>query len=115
LFFALLDAVYAFSLFRPPMSMQRDTIFTLVRDLAPLPVWGAVWAVSGAVCLVCAFRHDDRWGFAAAMLVKVLWGGLYIYGAFLGIERAYLGAAIWLCLAGWIGIISTWPTPTDKA
>lgn len=114
LFFALLDAVYAFSLLNPPPDVRRGASLAFIDNVAPLPVWGAIWAIAGIACFVCAFRKDDRWGFAAAMLVKVLWGCLYIYGSFLGIERAYLGAAIWLCLAGWIAIISSWPAPVYR-
>lgn len=115
LFFALLDAVYAFSLFNPPATARVSGQMAFMEAIAPLSVWGAMWAVAGAVCLVCAFRSDDRWGYAAAMLVKVLWGALYVYGAVSGVERAYLGAVIWFCLAGWIAIISSWPTPPDMA
>lgn len=113
LFFALLDAVYSFSLFNPPPEAQVSRTIAFMRDVAPLQFWGGLWAVVGLICFICAFRTDDRWGFTAAMLIKVLWGCLYVYGAFTGVDRAYLSAAIWLCLAGWVAIISSWPPPTN--
>lgn len=111
LFFSLLDFVYAYSLFNPPREMTVALMF--LRDIAPLRVWGGLWLVVAVICLVSAFRIDDRWGFTAAMLIKVLWGGLYVYGAFHGVERAYVSAAIWLCMAGWVFVISSWPAPTS--
>lgn len=110
LFFALLDEVYAYSLFNPPPSSQY---LEFVRGIAPFQVWACLWAAAGAICLISAFRKDDRWGFAAAMAIKMMWGMLYVYGIFIDVERSYLGAAIWLCLAGWIAIISSWPAPPE--
>jgi hypothetical protein len=110
-FFALLDAVYAYSLFNPPPHDRQSAQLALARDVLPLWAWGALWAAAGAACAFHALRERDRLGFAAAMAIKVLWGGLYVYGACIGVERAYLSAAIWLCLAAWVYIISSWPEP----
>lgn len=115
LFFAFLDAVYAFSLFNPPPEARVSAQLAFVQNVAPLHLWGALWALAGSACLLFAFRTNDRWGFAAAMAIKVMWGCLYVYGFAIGIERAYLSAAIWLCLAGWVGIISSWPEPPTPA
>lgn len=111
LFFSLLDFVYAYSLFVPPKEVVGQLSF--IQDVAPLSWWGTLWTIVAVICLVNAFRTRDRWGFTAAMLIKVMWGALYVYGGILGVERAYLGAVIWLCLAGWVGIISSWPAPAD--
>lgn len=111
LFFALLDGVYAFSLLQPPAGGQLNASLAFMQNIAPFPVWGALWASAGVVCLASTFLVNDRWGFAAAMLIKVLWGVLYVYGALVGVDRAYLGAVVWLCLAGWVGVIASWPEP----
>lgn len=112
LFFAVLDGMYSYSLFSPPHRLSPSLDF--VASIAPLPLWGALWGLAGLVCLISAFTQKDQWGFSVAMLVKALWGGLFIYATiFTDLERAYLSAAIWLCFAGWIGIIASWPEPWD--
>jgi hypothetical protein len=112
LFFAFLDLVFAFSLFRPLPDAQRNTGTVFINHLAPLWLWGLLWLAAGLLCLIYAFRSEDRVAFAAAIAIKVLWGLVYALGGILvHIERAWLAAAIWLSMAGWVYIISTWPEP----
>ncbi len=112
LFFALLDFVYAFSLLAPTGEVARSSTFTFLEHIAPLWFFGIMWAAAGVFCAVNAFRRVDWSGFVAAISIKVIWGLLYVGAAFAGLPRAYVGAAIWLCLAGWVAIISSWPEPT---
>jgi len=114
LFFALLDAVYAYSLFVPAAEAKRGAVLQYVETVGPLWFWGVLWAVAGGCCLVSAFRIDDRIGFAAAITIKMIWGLLSFFGAFARVERAYVGAVIWLCLAGFVAIISSWPEPPSR-
>jgi hypothetical protein len=110
LFFAFLDFVYSVSLFAPSAASAANVRF--LEDLAPFPLWGSLWAAVGVVCLVNAFRIKDRVGFAAAIAIKVLWSGVYTLAAVNDTaDRAYVSATIWLCLAGWVGVISAWPEP----
>lgn len=113
LFFALLDLVYAASLAAPPAEARASPFLRVAAGLMPLPAWAVLWAVVGLVCLVSAFRVRDRVGFGGAIALKVLWGTVYVVAAFQHVPRAYLGAAIWLCLAAWVAIISTWPEPPN--
>lgn len=113
LFFALLDFVYAFSLVAPTADARQTENVRFLESIAPLPAFGALWFGVGLVCLGSAFRRQDRWGFAAAMFIKILWGAIFLIGAYEGVPRAFLAATIWLCLAGWIAVISTWPEPPD--
>jgi hypothetical protein len=63
----------------------------------------------GLVCLVQAFMLTDRFAFAAASLLKVAWGTVYLLGWVLGQSpRGYVSAVIWLGFAGWLAIISGW-------
>lgn len=112
LFFAFLDLVYSVSLFVPPAEAAKSSSLRFVASILPLPVWGTLWATAGLVCLVHAFRIDDKIGFAFAISIKVLWAAVFVIAMVTGaIERAYVGAAIWLAMAGWIAVISTWPEP----
>lgn len=111
LFFALLDIIYCISLLFPPKEAQTNPTFVFIKSVAPLGLWAALWAAAGILCLRDAFRASDKVGFAAAIAIKVLWGLLFIAGMFLHVERAYVSATIWLCLAGWVAIISSWPEP----
>lgn len=114
LFFCFLDFVYAYSLFNPAPEIRRSPTATFLNEVVPLWVWGCIWLAAGIVCGVQAFSQRDRYGFAAAMAIKVLWGLIYLMLAFAGFERAYVSAALWLCLAGWVAIISTWPEPSQS-
>ncbi len=114
LFLFCLDTVYAFSLFNPAPEVRRSTSVLFVASLAPLWVWGLLWGLAGAFCLAGAFMKSDKWSFAAAIGVKSLWGFVYLGGAFIGLERAYLSATIWLCFAVWVAIIASWPEVWDS-
>lgn len=110
LFFALLDLVYSFSLFAPPRELDGNKTLLFLTAIAPLPLWGSLWAVAGLVCLFSAFRQNDTAGFAAAIAVKVLWGLIFALGwVFADLERAYVAVAIWFAMAGWVAVIAGWP------
>lgn len=111
LMFAFIDAVYSYSFLNPTPEQRRFTALRFLADIAPLWFFGLLWGAAGIVCFVSAFRRHDRWGFAAAMGIKVLWGLLFVWAAAAGVSRAYVSAALWLAVAGWVGIISTWPEP----
>jgi hypothetical protein len=108
LFLALVDLAYSWGLYVPlhplsPVNMYLDGIGTLW-------FWGTLWGITGIICIIAAFRRQDRFGFAAASLLKVFWALMNFAAAIFGhVPRAGVSAAIWLCLSGWIYIISTWP------
>jgi len=115
LFLAQLDLVYAYSLFNPPESARRSATMHFIAHLAPLPVWSAIWLVPGILCAIQAFMRNDRAAYAAAMGVKVLWGATYIAGAIVAhLERAYVGAVIWLAFAFFVVRIASWPEPAQQ-
>lgn len=120
LFFALVCAVYCYSLADTPLPLTEA--WAWADRVAPLPVWAAVWGTAGAVCAVSAFILRDGFGFFAMMLVSSFWG-LLALGGFLwgGVERGYLTAAVFLGLAGFVYVIAaglrpkTLPTKEDRA
>lgn len=112
LFFAMLDVIYAINLSFPPEEARLSASYRFVSRVAPLNVWAALWLVVGVLCLAGAFVYRDRWAFAAAMALKTLWGATFLLGwIWLNLERGYVSAIIWLAMAGWVFIISTWPEP----
>lgn len=113
LFFATLDATFSFSYFKPPPEARQSAGLRFVDTVAPLWFWGALWGAVGLLCLLYAFRTKDKVAFSAAIGIKILWGCLYIVGAFTAhLERAYVSAGLWLCIAGFVGIIAAWPEPS---
>lgn len=112
LFFAMLDLIYGISLLFPPTEAKLSPTFLFIQRVAPLYAWASLWFGVGLVCLVGAFQFRDRWAFAAAMGLKTLWGVTFLLGwLLLDLERGYVSAIIWLAMAGWVYIISTWPEP----
>lgn len=116
LFLATLDFVIAASLINPQAEAARTTSTRFIADIAPLWAWGALWAAVGAACLVGAVRRHDRWAFAAAMALKVLWGGVYVFGwAIAGLDRGWLGGVVWWAFAAFVYVVSGWPEAPPPA
>lgn len=114
LFFAFLDLIYAYSLLFPDAETRASAQFVFFASIAPMWLWAAAWAVVGLVCLWYAFARRDRWGFTAAIGLKVGWGILNFAGWVVdGVERGYVSTAIWLAFAGWVWIVNGWPEPGD--
>jgi hypothetical protein len=112
LFLAVLDLLYSFSLAHPPAESLRSPTVVFIGDVLPLEAWAALWASVGVVCLVGAFGRKDRWAFAAAMFLKVLWGGTFLAGWLIaGLDRGWVSAGIWLPMAVLVYIIATWAEP----
>ncbi len=115
LFFALLDVIYAISLANPPSGQRRSPTLIYIESLAPLGLWAALWLVVGIICAIGAFMKSDRWAFAAAMFLKLLWGTVFLIGwAVFGLERGYVSAAIWLAFSAYVYVLSTWPEPPER-
>lgn len=111
LFFSLLDLVYAASLVNAP----ENGAYRFLAGVLPLPVWAGLWAAVGLLCAIQAFMRSDRAAFAAASLIKVVWGIIQLLGWVLaGVERGYVSAAIWLALAAFVHVIAGWPEPPRR-
>ncbi|MEU7741967.1 hypothetical protein [Nonomuraea sp. NPDC049158] len=111
LFFALLDLIYAASLLSAPTSGS----YRFLADILPLAAWAGLWAAVGLLCLAQAFMRTDRAAFAAAMLIKVVWGLVQFFGWLIaGLDRGYVSAVIWLALAAFVHVIAGWPEPARQ-
>ncbi len=116
LFLALLDAVFAYSLISLPLEAQQSPSWAFLLRLLPLNAWAAMWGGVGVLCAVQAFMLTDRLAFAAASLLKVLWGSVYLLGwAFGEIPRGWVFAAVWFGFAAFVQNIAGWREPPRGA
>lgn len=111
LFFALLDLVYAASLLGAPTGGP----YRFLASMLPMAAWAALWATVGLLCAVQAFMRSDRAAFAAAALIKVVWGVVQLIGWLIAdLDRGYVSAVIWLALAAFVHVIAGWPEPVRR-
>jgi hypothetical protein len=105
LFFAGIDAMWAFALLNPPSPMTPA--YAWPATVAPLWAWALAWAGVGLVCVVFAFRRHDTPAFTAAVTIKVLWGGIVVLGWITGqAERGYVLATFFLAFAAFVFLIA---------
>lgn len=111
LFFGGLDLVYAWAMWTArPLAIETNSTYQWVSALAPLRSWAVLWACVGVICIWHAFRHYDRFGFVAAIGIKMAWGLTCLIGW--SLDDVSLGSvAIWLGLAGLVWRISGWAEP----
>lgn len=110
LFMGLLSVVTSFGVFAAPSTTQTEALGRLV----PLPVWGVMWAVTGLLCIVEAFRSVDWPAFIAAFASTMMWSALYFTSWAMGIvDRGWSGGAVYLGFATLVAVVSTWPEPVD--
>ncbi|MFX4294113.1 hypothetical protein [Streptomyces bohaiensis] len=98
----------------PRVGTMRAAV--VLRDAAPLQVWGAVWVAGGVVAAASAWAACPRWralGFGAAMLPPLLWSLAFAWAWATGeYPRAWTGAAVWAGAAAKVWIVAGWtPRP----
>ena len=113
LYFAGLDVLYGWAVFNAASGIGQTATFEWFATIAPLQAWAGVWWAVAAICLYHAFQHHDRFGFIAAIGIKLLWGGGCVVG-WLSADVPVSSVGIWLGLAGLVWIISGWPDPDDN-
>lgn len=112
LFLVILDALYGLSLLRPVPEAQRSATTQFLTQIMPLPWWALLWLAVGGICLAGAFTVRDRFAFAPAAALKVLWGAMFLFGWLAGVvERGWVPAVIWLVFAAWVVRVASWPEP----
>jgi len=124
LFFCLLDLAIAWSLVDPkltPLLRAAPSYSYIVRytlwSHGPLWIWAAVWANVGLVCGAAAWRRGhDSVAFALAILLKLVWAGMFLAAWLTGqAHGAWLTATIWAGFAAFVGVIAGWPEPLERA
>lgn len=115
LFLTLLDVLYGLSLLSPAPAAGQSPTTRFLAEVMPLPCWGLLWLAVGVVCLAGAFADTDRFAYAAAAALKVLWGVMFAAGWLAGVvERGWVFAAIWLAFALFVVRIASWPEPRSR-
>lgn len=115
LFLALVDFGVGGSYIYPQPETVQNSYTKFVANIAPLWAWGVLWIAVGVACAAGTFLRSDRWSFAAAMALKVLWGSMLLLGwTFAHLDRGWLGALIWGAFAAVTLLIATWPEPPVK-
>jgi hypothetical protein len=114
LFVGMLAFVLAASLWWAPAVQRATPGYRVLSDLAPLWLWASAWTLSGVVCWVQAFVHQDRVAFALSTAMWWAYGIAYFVGAVSGVNpRGWVGGAIWVLFGAWINLIATWPESAD--
>jgi hypothetical protein len=105
LFFALLDSVWCYGLFTLPRPLAP--VYAWMAQILPLWVWAGCWGAVAVICLACAPLRYDTPAFVAAIMIKVAWGLLSLFGWLSGVvERGYVSAAIWLAFAAFVLLVA---------
>lgn len=108
LFFALLDVIYSVSLLSAPPGGP----YRFLASMLPMAVWASLWGMVGLLCAAQAFMRTDRLAFAAAALIKVVWGVVQLLGWLIGdLDRGYVSAVVWLAFSAFVAVIAGWPEP----
>jgi len=109
-FVGLLSLAIAASLAYVPADQRVAPGYAMLASIAPLRAWALVWCATGALCLVQMFMRSDRVAFAVATALLLLYGLVYLFSTFTGVNpRGWVGGAVWLAFGGWIALIATWP------
>lgn len=85
-------------------------MYELVLNLAPIPVWGALWFGTGLLGILSSRwpPASETWGYSALSGMATLWGSLVIASTFLGASSQalfnglvfYLLAFVWWAISG---------------
>jgi hypothetical protein len=113
LFFALVGGVYSIALATAPQPLPEAYVWA--DRVLPLPAWAAIWGITGAACLVCAFLKHDHTAFVVFAFVSAWWGLLSLTGwLWGGVERGFLNAAIFIPLAGLMYVLAAGLKPKAR-
>lgn len=112
LLFALWCGGSAVRLARADEQLASTPTLAYLATIAPLPILAIPWAVATLLCLVCAFREEDKVAFAATAGVMIFWAFAYLVGGVQGvIPQGAWAFIVQMVLAGFVLRLSRWPEP----
>jgi hypothetical protein len=112
---AAVDAAYGQTFVWPKDPNQRAVnqylinLVPFLEDGAAAWAWALAWWITGAFCLVNAFRREDRWGYGMAVGLKIIYVGACLVAASEGMPNGTTRAIVWIFIASAVFLISTWP------
>lgn len=108
---AVLDFAYACGMLNASAAdVQANSTWRWFNSIAPLGLWSAGWLAVGAVCVIEAFRHDDRIGYGCAWILKCAWALITLYGWAAG-QLPVSSPGVWVFGAVVVWVISGWAEP----
>lgn len=117
---ALLGFIYAlvgFAYLTVPLAPSQRESWRVLLAVAPQPAWGTVWLTVGVVAVVTAafarrYAAADTFGYGCLAGISTAWCAGYGAAAVaFGVERAWLGVAVWSAMVAMLLIVAGWPEP----
>ena len=98
------------------ITIPRDGVtyrtFRLATEIAPFGWWGIAFMIAGIIAIISSQwpPGKDVWGWAALTFMSTVWSGVYISGwIFYGANRAWVGGALFVCIAAMTQVLAGWP------
>lgn len=108
LFFAQIGLAFGYSLAAPQNPPSASSKFA--ASIMPLWAWATLWIGTALICIGYAFTRADKLAFSLMMGTVTAWGLVNLGGFITGQNpRGWVGAAVFLGLASFVYIISSWP------
>ena len=111
------DLVYGWTrMIHPDSTFKSGQQYKLLAQVFPLPsveasmtVWGMLWWFVAVTAAVSAFLPNDRWGYGAAIGIKISWlfGNGYAWSN--GLDGGGGSVAVWTFVLAVTMLIATWP------
>lgn len=77
--------------------IAQPTTQQLAARVAPMPVWGVLFLVTGFLALLSSRwpPASEKWGYSALSGTSAWWSVLYVFGTFIFDGRALTGGLVW--------------------
>lgn len=107
LLLAAIDFAYGLTFIRTDPSQRLvnrylEEAIPFATNQTSAGIWLVLWWTTGLFCLVNAFRRADRWGYAAAVMLKVAYVAAVVNAGVHGMPNATTRGVVWGFIAAWV-------------